>query len=556
MGNTKKRTTSVSSRASKTKKKTTRLKSSRKSLSKKKQKSLIPSFNFRGMALASIILLALVGLAGFSFYISDNIDAVSGKPNILLIVTDDQEAETLSKADMPKTFEHLVNNGAKFNNAYAAEPVCCPSRASILTGQYSHNNGVLNNNFPTGGFKKFNDKSTLATWLNDGGYQTALMGKYLNEYHNTKYIPPGWDRWFGFQEENKANYNGRIGNLKKADQIKSLTRHSTSFIQKNKSRPWFLMLTPKAPHTPYLPSDKYAGSYKNKKMPQPAAFNEADVSDKPAYVQNLPRLSPKQIANTEKEWRVKMEYLRDVDDLVGSVLQKLRDTNQAKNTYVIFVSDNGWLGYKHRLKGKGAPYEESTKVPFAVKGPGVNTDDRQQIVSLVDLAQTIATWAGVDTPSTDGLPMNQLLKEPSTPWRQSLLVEKLGEDSEEGAYNKNWQMLVNANGERYIEYENGEKEYYDLSKDPQQMKNSITPNQISKFSPILAKLKLCSGDGCRVYAPEPKATSTKPSAASSKINQSESGAATAPATQEKTSSDTRSGKKTKSKKLKKQSNKN
>jgi len=294
------------------------------------------------------------------------------RPNILLVLTDDQDADSVSQ--MPEVRSRLVDRGTTFNRAFATTALCCPSRASILRGQYAHNHGIWTNSYPEGGFKRFKElgyeNSTVATWLDKAGYHTGYMGKYFNEYGTydqpTTYIPPGWDRWIGYvggPGEQGRHGAFKVNNQGKIVRIDANTEQDTdyfarkaeTYIRNRKTgNPWFLVVAPNAPHEPTLTSERNNGTYAGRTMPKTPAFNEADVSDKASIWQHNPLLpdecppdyqqkSDLQCTpEAHEDWRDRMESLMDVDDMVGRLITALHDKGLIRDTYIILTSDNGF----------------------------------------------------------------------------------------------------------------------------------------------------------------------------------------------------------------------
>lgn len=446
------------------------------------------------------------------------------KPNILLILTDDQDVDSLS--EMPSVQALLSERGTTFRHAFATTPLCCPSRASILRGQYAHNHGVWDNVYPDGGFERFrelgHENSTVATWLDDAGYQTAYMGKYLNEYGSykkpTTHIPPGWDRWVGYQAgrgtlENdgafKVNNQGRINTIDVDREMDTdyLARKAEDFVRNRAAdSPWFLVVATNAPHGPFLASERNDGTYAGRAMPRTPNFNEDAVSDKASVWRDEPRLTdecppdyrdehgPQCIREVDKIWRGRMESLQDVDDMVGRLFTALKDKDFARNTYVVYTSDNGFGMYENRNYAKGAPYERSQGIPFVVRGPGVTpgyVDER--LVANIDLAPTFARWAGASeaVPDfVDGRSFAPLLGDPAAPWRARLLFEYRNNHLE-------YEAVRTDSNRVYVEYPvTDETEYYDLTTDPYQLHGEAeTPPPELKAD--LEDLVNCWGADCR-----------------------------------------------------------
>jgi N-acetylglucosamine-6-sulfatase len=400
-------------------------------------------------------------------------------PNIVLILTDDQRWDTLWS--MPNVQQELVANGVTFANGYVVNPVCCPSRATILTGEYSHTTGVYTNvpGKPYGGFPAFHDGSTIATWLHDDGYRTGLFGKYLNGYSGT-YVPPGWDRWF--TTYNHGGYYGytatddgaveRFGNLPEDYGTTVLDDRATAFIHDTPSgQPLFLFLAPHAPHDPATPAPGDETAFSELAPWRPPSYDEADVSDKPAYIRSVPPLSADRQAAIDAFRRNQYRSLLAVDRAVGDVVTALRDTGRLQDTLLVFTSDNGMLWGEHRETGKSSPYEESVRVPFVVRwdAAGILARTDRHLVLNLDLAPTFAAAAGVDAPGAEGVSLVQLLADPSLAWRHDFLIEHLDVDGR-GAPTF---CAVHTRRSVYVAYGTGGKELYDLRNDPYELTNVV-----------------------------------------------------------------------------------
>jgi N-acetylglucosamine-6-sulfatase len=441
-------------------------------------------------------------------------------PNILFVLTDDQDPESLARMDRVQRL--LVRKGTSFENAFATTPLCCPSRVSFLRGQYAHNHGVLvNDNSPQlrGGYEGFRElglqDSTVATWLDDVGYDTFYAGKLLNGYKNTSYVPPGWDEWYAFSGHPHwgsydVNENGELKTYAQADNHETyyLRDKAEAFIRegvKEGGEPWFAMVATHAPHNPHTRAPEFRHSYDEASMPKPPSYNEADVSDKPEWIRARPRLDPRcetakgnPDCNEEmtKTWRARQKALMSVDVMVKDLVDTLEETDQMERTYVVFASDNGFVIYRHRVYSKGAPYEEIQGIPFVVRGPGVRQGAvSHELVANIDLAPTIAEWADIQPPEyVDGRSLVPLLEGTSTSWRRWLLFEHFLSDHP-------YVGIRTAGGESYIEYESGEKEYYDLRVDPWQLHSSHAApenaQRLAQLSRSLSVLKVCEGARCR-----------------------------------------------------------
>src|SRR5829696_5891255 len=341
------------------------------------------------------------------------------RPNLVLVVTDDLDAASVEA--MPTVRALLHDQGVSFSNFFVSTPLCCPARVSLLRGQYAHNHGVLGNGGPNGGFATFHrlggEDSTVATWLHDAGYRTALLGKYLNGYPedtDPSYVPPGWDEWDALVAEAPAgggyidyalNENGRrvtYGHDAADYSTDVLAAKATDFIARTSGadQPFFLYLAPFAPHQPSIPAPRHAQAFAEAWAPRSAAFNEADVSDKPSWVRARPVLSDEQVAEIDAQYRDRLRTLLAVDEMVATLVETLEATGELENTYLFFTSDNGFLLGEHRLPiGKETPYQEAVRVPLLVRGPGVPAGTAVDSLALnVDLAPTLAELASVPVP--------------------------------------------------------------------------------------------------------------------------------------------------------------
>ncbi len=443
------------------------------------------------------------------------------RPNIILLVLDDMRADDL--ALMPAVQALLVAQGTSFTNFIATAPTCAPARASILRGQYPHNHGVLRSGGDQGGYGPFYvlglEQSTVATWLQDAGYRTALIGKYLNGYPKEAFsagvpathVPPGWDEWAGVIREPyfklEVNENGDVVSYKKRYATDVLAEKATAFAAET-TQPFFLCLTPRAPHEPAEYAPRHATAFADVAAPRPPSFNEADVRDKPAWVQASPALDEEQVAELDAEHVARLRALLAVDEMVAALIETLQRAGTLDRTYILLTSDNGFHLGEHRTNEKGTAYEESIRIPLVVRGPAVPSGQTiPALVSQVDLAPTIAAWADTTVPDfVDGRSLAPLLAGEAAPtWRQALPVE-LFVDRPEGSTKKPGFDALRAEDFIYIEYATGERELYDLSEDPAQLDNlaaSADAGRIEALSERLAALTGCAGAACRAIEDAP-----------------------------------------------------
>jgi len=441
------------------------------------------------------------------------------KPNIVFIVTDDLDAAPIEL--LPKVRSYLADQGTVFTNAFATSPVCCPSRATMLTGRYAHNHAVWSNLTCFASFRGAGlEQSTVATWLKAAGYRTGLVGKYLNKYpaEDATYVPTGWDDWYSTYDEALSsdsyydyamNQNGtpvRFGS-QSADYVTDvLSEKAVAFIRKasSDSRPFFLWFATNAPHYPADPAPRHEYS-RGESAPRPPSFNEEDMSDKPEWYQEQPLLTRDDIADIDWLYRRRLETMASVGDAVEAIVNALNETGKLSNTYIVFTSDNGFLLGQHRFpRGKAAPYEESIKLPLIVRGPGVPVRRLDHLVATTDLAPTFAALGQAQAPETDGQSLAPLLgaSPPSfDSWRKDLLAEfelsgLEGLPSWKALRTRTW-IFVNYPA-------NAAQEYYDLSEDPYQIQSRPGSLEKARRDQILARidqLLTCRGASCRTPSP-------------------------------------------------------
>ena len=379
-----------------------------------------------------LVALLCAGLVGGALLVrgGDASQAPDARPNIVMIIDDDQTAE--QQRFLGRTNAEIGGHGVTFDNSFVSFSLCCPSRATLMTGQYAHNHGVLGDEPPAGGYSKLAPTlgNTLPVWLQRSGYYTGLVGKFLNHYGSADphAVPPGWNQWYGTLDNPHLspdgyyasygytlNENGSIvhyGTTPRAVdppayQTNVFSRLADAFIRRRASsdQPFFLYIAPRDPHVEPTscncegdnprPPPGYAGRFKGLKAPRTPAFNEADVSDKPPEIRNRPRLTPHQEAEVDALYRAQARTLLGVDDLVANVVRTLRQEGKLDNTVILFTSDNGFLHGEHRVsQGKVLPYEPSIRVPLLIRAPGLPEGvHRRQPVVNADLAPTILDFA-------------------------------------------------------------------------------------------------------------------------------------------------------------------
>jgi arylsulfatase A-like enzyme/chitodextrinase len=416
---------------------------------------------------------------------------------------------------LPKT--RALLQGTSFTNSFVSTSLCCPSRAAFLSGQYATNNRVPNNT----SYGKFDHKNTLAKWLQDSGYHTSLLGKYLNGYNCKKPIPAGWTDWqalcagiylqYGFTvKDNGTNvlYDKTNDALNQSDVLASRAVETIDEAVAA-DKPFFMWVTPTAAHAgsgKRFPS-RYANALKTWKLPQGPAFNEADVSDKPAWVRNLAPLTAKQVKAVENKARIRLKTLLAVDDMVETIVNKLDSSGLREDTVVMFTSDNGFMLGEHRVSaGKEVEFEESLRVPLLVSGPGIPVGDNPAPVMNVDHAATIAELAGV-TPGRvlDGASWLPALTTGANARRAILHAApyKTGDNSD-GPRHPDY-VGIRAGRFTYFELGTGEQELYNLQTDPFQLRNeSFRPRHAAvrnQLAAVLQSMRACKGAACNVIVP-------------------------------------------------------
>lgn len=420
----------------------------------------------------------------------------AARPNVLLIVTDDQRPETLEV--MPQTRRWFGNGGTTFTNAFATTPLCCPSRASIFTGMYAHNHGVLKNKDS----HDLRSRSTLQYYFRqETDYATALVGKYLNSWP-VEEDPPHFDQWASYSGRyygKPFNVNGRVTRTEDYSTY-FMARKAQRFLrdfERVDERPWFLYIAPVAPHAPFGIAPQHRGA------PVPAwdrnpAIDERNLADKPDIA---PR--PFDLDRPGKLRRKQLRTLMAADDLVERVMKRLRRLGELKDTLAIYTSDQGLMWGEHGLFAKRLPYTQSIATPLLVRWPGFfdagATDDR--LVANIDLAPTIIEAAGLIPDRRYPVDGTSLLAEEA---RSELFIEQL-DNWHVGL--PDWRSLRTSDFQ-YVEYyarENNRviaREYYDLVRDPWQLRNLLGDRRpgndpdVEELSERLGSYAECAGAAC------------------------------------------------------------
>lgn len=387
------------------------------------------------------------------------------RPNILLVLTDDQTLDTLP-ADPPampwlqSQIQDPAGHWLWFPNAVASTPLCCPSRATILTGRYDTHTQVRDN---TQG-PNLDDTNTLPVWLHAAGYHTGLVGKYLNAYPwgRAPFIPPGWDRWFAKQNLNESTsyydydvvdqgVSRHYGAMPQNYATDVLAAQALRFVQDAPvDQPWFLYFSPNAPHLPWVPAPRYAGAFADVQPPIPPLAVLNDVGGKPAYVARLPAKIEADREGYIEADRNERSMLRSVDDAFQALVDEIVARGELDNTVIVFLTDNGYVLGLHRLDGKRFPYADSIGVPFAIRTPWAPTATLEALVSNLDVAGTIAAVAGVQPGlPQDGVSLLPALQGAPLPHRPGVFLDWGGDvnvPAWQGVRSRDFLYVRNADG--------------------------------------------------------------------------------------------------------------
>jgi N-acetylglucosamine-6-sulfatase len=549
-------------------------------------------------ALALLSLLA-VALAGPSAARPAG-PASGAKPNFVVIQTDDQTLDGLyatfhayegapATRAMPNTIDLIAKRGMTFNRYYVSYPLCCPSRVSLLTGRYAHNHGVRGNVQPNGGYSGFAGRAAythnLGVWMQQAGYKTIHIGKFLNGYGEVPYsnpaeVPPGWSSWhtveaadsthyyYGYTLNNNGSIDGPYGDpgswetreygvrddpgcpfapingLPCYYETDTLTTFATNELaQTPAEQPFYLQLDYTSPHGDYRrpagpePAPREYDWFKGARLPHDRSegFDEGNVADKPRFIREAPHLTLDDKHTYRVYWQKQLEALRGVDDGIKQIVDTLGAEGRLRNTYIIFTSDNGFFFGEHRLiGGKFLSYEQATHLPFLIRGPGIKPNSSTgELSGNLDIAPTILELAGAEADkSIDGRSMVPYLHDSALRSRRPLLFESFVQTNDveqQGAIDQPGdQSRAVANRGRgatasllappkdyegirlgpykYIAWPDGEKELYDINRDPYELNNIA---KIPNFFPIrnflheeLRRLEDCVGRECSQPAPK------------------------------------------------------
>jgi len=558
--------------------------------------SLQPARKRLRLAVAAALIALLASLAWLALPGAENARSAEQKPSFVVVQVDDATLDQLYASldvggvevqAMPYTLSLIANRGITFNRYYVPYPLCCPSRTSLLTGRYSHNNNVRGNVPPNGGYTGFKTREAfthnLATWLQGAGYRTIHIGKFLNGYGDEPYddgkdVPPGWSAWhsvlkadtnhyyYGYTLNNNGVLDGPYGDSGSWDTREYGERDDfgcpsaplngkpcyyetdtfntlayQELTQTSPEQPFYLQMDYTAPHGDFRrpagpePALRHYNTFAGAPYPHSRSegFNEGNVNDKPRFIREAPYLSLNDIHTYRVYYQKALESLRSVDEGVKLIVDTLGSLHRLRNTYIIFTSDNGFFYGEHRLTGgKFLAYEPSTHLPFLMRGPGIKPGTSTgELAANIDIAPTVLELAGAEADkSIDGRSLVPYMRDPSLRTRRPILFESFVETAD-----------VEANGEptaqrarvsprskhkatasivappkdyegirlgpyKYIEWPDGEKELYDITKDPNELNNVV---RVPNLSPIraflhaqLIRLEACVGRACQEVAPK------------------------------------------------------
>jgi len=399
--------------------------------------------------------------------------------------------------------------GTTMSRFYVVDSLCCPSRSALLTGEYPHDNGVFTNSGDDGGVATFNrhgnQPKTYGVALQKAGYRTGFLGKYLNGYEPVDKPPPGWSAWAvggnGYPGFNyNLNENGTVhhyGNEPGDYLTDVLSAKAVSFIDSSvaAAKPFMLQVAPFTPHRPNVAAPRDADEFPGLTAPRTPAYDK-QPSDAPTWLTQIPPLTTADAEAIDREYRRRAQSVLAIDDMIGRIQQELAAKGVARNTYLVFSSDNGYHLGEHQLRaGKQTAFDTDIHVPLIVTGPGVPAARSvAHLASSIDLAPTFERLAGAKVPSTvDGISLLPLWHgESPGDWQQGVLIEHHGptrtpndpDQASRMSGNPPSYEAVRTATALYVRYGNGEREYYDTVTDPFQLHNLVATVSAGRLAPL------------------------------------------------------------------------
>ncbi len=526
------------------------------------------------LAAFAVVAFAAIGLLGTSSATDSPSDPAPGnaggahlaaegkppakRPNVVLILTDDLDKSLMPY--MPNTTSLIRDQGASFENFYVEQSSCCPSRASILSGLYAHNHGVIGNVWPEGGYDRWKETKQgddLPVWLDRSGYRNAMLGKYFNEYpyhpgdhlsdamkaELRAFVPPGWQSWASpvqgnayAQDHYRLNVNGTVDADFREDYLDSwLGQRAADLVDGSDGFDFaeggqFIYYASYSPHTPYAYPEELEGTFADAQYPRTPDFDEADVTDKFGLTRTRRALTASDEATIDETFRKRVRSVQVLDQTVAQLVQELTDQGALDNTYLVFTSDNGYIMGNHRREiGKYNQFQGTVNVPFYVRGPGITPGSTyDDVAGNIDIAPTIAEIAGAPTPDVDGVSLLPrlhggpqlsrkffLLGRALTPTNTTTSngLEEAPENYVEDSRSSQLNDFTGVTNGRYklIRYTHlPHEELYDLNKDPYELNNLLAGGEASyaamskqgrdavdTLRAALDRLISCAGESCR-----------------------------------------------------------
>ncbi|KAL5277836.1 GNS family protein [Megaselia abdita] len=475
-------------------------------------------------------------------------EAEEKKPNFILIVTDDQDVVLNGLVPMKNVQNLLVKQGITFQNAFTSSPLCCPSRATILSGMYAHNHKTTNNSKSGNCYgyhwRKYIEPNALPVQLQSNGYETFFAGKYLNEFNSDK-VPPGWDHFYGLFGNSKyynyrMNENGQTKNYTNKYLTDLLDERLIDFLKgQHTSKPFFAYVAPPAPHQPFTPADRHKDAFPDVKAPRTPNFNIPSGNlDKHWLVSFSTKIPDSLLTTMDMYYRMRWQSLLAVDEMIGNLVKTLKSIDELDNTYILFTSDNGYhIGQFAQPWDKRQPYETDIRVPFVIRGPNIGAKQISEApVSLVDLVPTVKDLAGgMKYGNEDGISIRKFMESPNVidkSFHRQLLIQYWGEgnfkmyepkcpftkedelagcskeagchceDSRNNTYACVRHFAYRTN-RIYCEFKDNEQfvEAYDLASDQYQLTNlgyEMLPIERAMYSLSLHNMSKCEGVSCQI----------------------------------------------------------